>query len=90
MDKEELDWLEQQVEGMVNDLKTVKSSNKELLAEKKILEERLSSLERQVQRTEKEGDRAADLAAENKAYKKKYALLKTKVASMLAKVEALQ
>lgn len=90
MDKDELELLAGQVETLVDDLKAVRQKNKEILSEKKKLEERLSSLERQIKRTQKEGDKVADLAAQNKAYKKKYALLKAKVTSMLAKVEVLQ
>jgi cell shape-determining protein MreC len=90
MDRDELEWLAGRVESLVDDLKTAKRGNKELLAEKKKLEERLSSLERQVRRTQKEGDKLADLTVQNKAYKKKCALLKAKVTSMLAKVEVLQ
>jgi len=90
MDKDELEWLAARVESLVDDLKTARSKNKELLTEKKKLEERLSSLERRIRRTQKEGGQLADLAAQNKAYRKKCALLKTKVTSMLAKAEVLQ
>lgn len=90
MDKEQLEWLAQRVEVLVEDLKAAKATNKELLAEKKKLEQRLSSNTRQTEQFEKEGTQVAELTAQNKAYKKKVALLRSKVTSMLAKVEVLQ
>ena len=90
MDKEELEWLAERVETLVEDLKAAKATNKELLAEKKKLEQRLSSSARQIGKVDKEGSQVAELTAQNKAYKKKCALLRTKVTSMLAKVEVLQ
>jgi hypothetical protein len=41
-------------------------------------------------RAQKEVERVAELNAQNREYKKKCALLKTRVTSMLAKVEGLQ
>ena len=90
MDKDELQWLAAKVETIVEDLKTARSTNKRLSAEKKRLEEKLASMERQIRQAQKEGNRVSDLAAENKAYRKKCALLKSKVTSMLAKAEVLQ
>lgn len=90
MDKEELEWLAERVETLVEDLKAAKVTNKELLAEKKKLEQRLSSSARQIGKVDKEGSKVAELTAQNKAYKKKCALLRSKVTSMLAKVEVLQ
>lgn len=90
MDKQELEWLAERVETLVEDLKAAKAANKDLLAEKTKLEQKLSSQIRQIEKVEKEGSQVAALTAENKAYKKKCALLRTKVTSMLAKVEVLQ
>jgi DNA repair exonuclease SbcCD ATPase subunit len=90
MDKDEFERLAVKVERVVDDLKTAKHKNKELSAAKKNLEQRLSSLEKQVGQTQKEGARFSELLAQNKAYKKKCALLKSRVTSMLAKVEGLQ
>ena len=90
MDKQELEWLAERVETLVEDLKAAKAANQELMSEKKKLEGKLSSQNRQIEKVEKEGDQLAELTAENRAYKKKCALLRTKVTSMLAKVEVLQ
>ena len=90
MDKEELEWLAGRVETLVEDLKAAKATNKELVAEKRKIEQRLSSHTRQIEKIEKEGNQVAELTAQNKAYKKKCTLLRSKVASMLAKVEVLQ
>ncbi len=90
MDKDELEWLAATVDSTVDDLKAARDKNKELSAEKKKLEQRLSALQKQARKAEKEGDRASELIAQNKAYKKTCALMKSKVTSMLAKVEVLQ
>ncbi len=90
MDKQELEWLAERVETLVEDLKAAKAANKELLAEKKKLEQKMSSHSKHIEKAEKEGNQIAELTAENKAYKKKCAILRTKVTSMLAKVEVLQ
>ncbi len=90
MDKDELEWLAAKVGGIVDDLKSARKQNKELLTEKRKLQQKLSSLEKRYSQVEKEGGRAKELTAQNKVYEKKYALLKQKVTSMLAKVEVLQ
>jgi chromosome segregation ATPase len=90
MDKEELEWLVDRVESLVNDLKSTRGKNKELLSEKRRLQQKLVSLEKRYGQVEKEGGRVKDLMSQNKAYEKKCALLKHKITSMLAKVEALQ
>jgi predicted nuclease with TOPRIM domain len=90
MDKEGLEWLAERVETLVEDLKATKATNEELLAEKKKLEQKLSSNTRQIEKVDKEGNQVAELTAQNKAYKKKCVLLRSKVTSMLAKVEVLQ
>jgi cell division septum initiation protein DivIVA len=86
----ELESLTAKVETVVDDLQAARNSNEDLLKENKRLEERLDSLEKQMAKGQKEGERNAELLAENKEYKKKFSLLKTKVASMLAKAEDLQ
>ena len=90
MDREELEWLTARVEAAVDDLKAVRSENRQLANDNKKLHAKVSDLERRIRKSQKEGAQASDLIAQNKAYKKKYALLKTKVSSMLAKVEVLQ
>ena len=90
MDKDELEWRVERVDNLVEDLKAAKVTNKDLLVQNKKLEQKLSSHVIQIEKIEKEGDRVAELTAQNKVYKKKYALLESKVASMLAKVEVLQ
>jgi hypothetical protein len=90
MEKDELEWLAGKVDNIVEGLKAARHRNKDLLAEKKKLEQRLSSLEKHVRQGQKEGDRITELIAQNKAYKKKCSMLKSRVASMLAKIEVLQ
>jgi cell shape-determining protein MreC len=90
MDKDELEWLVAKVDTMVEDLKAARRRNEEMLTDKKKLEAKVSSLEKQIRRTQEEGGRVAELAAQNKEYRKKCALLKSKVSSMLAKVDVLQ
>jgi hypothetical protein len=90
MDKDELEWLAAKVESVVEGLKAARHRNRDLLAEKKRLEQKLSSLEKQVRQGQKEGDQVSELVAQNKAYRKKYGMLKSRVASMLAKIEVLQ
>jgi hypothetical protein len=85
-----LELLAAKVETVVDDLKAAQNKNKQLAKENKRLEERVTSLEKEIRKGQKEGERTAGLVAENKEYKKKCGLLKTKVTSMLAKVESLQ
>ena len=90
MQSGELEHLAERVEKMVEDLKAARLKANDLLSEKTKLAERIASLEKQLRQTHKEGDQVSDLSAQNKAYRKKNALLRTKVVSMLAKVESLQ
>ena len=90
MEKSEMERLAEAVEKMVDRLKAITAKNKELMAQKKSLEDKVLSLQRQVEKNQKEGKQTGQLIADNKAYKKKCALLKTKVVSMLAKVDSLQ
>ena len=86
----DLELLAAKVETVVDDLKAAQNSNKELKKENKRLIGRIASLEKGIAKSQKEGDRTAELLAQNKEYKKKCRLVKSKVTSMLAKVEGLQ
>ncbi len=86
----ELERLAERVEKLVEDLKATRSESHHILSEKKKLEEKVASLEKQMRQFQKEGDQIGELLAQNKAHKKKNVLLKSKVVSMLAKVEGLQ
>jgi cell division protein FtsB len=88
--REDLESIAAKVETVVDDLKAAHHSNKELLKSNKRLEERIALLEKDVGSSQKEGERTAELVAQNKEYRKKFGLMKAKVTSMLAKVEALQ
>jgi cell division septum initiation protein DivIVA len=84
--RDDLESIAAKVETVVDDLKAARDSNKDLLKTNKRLEERIAALERDMNSSEKEGQKTAEL----KEYKKRFGLLKAKVTSMLAKVEALQ
>jgi predicted nuclease with TOPRIM domain len=86
----DLEALAAKVETVVDDLKAARDRNKELMKENKRLDERIASLDKEKGKSQKEGDRTAELLAQNKEYKRKFGLMKTKVASMLANVEGLQ
>ena len=86
----DLELLAAKVEAVVDDLKAAKNGNKELAKDNKRLGEQMALLEKEIQKSQKEGERTAELVAQNKEYKKKCSMLKSKVTSMLAKAEALQ
>jgi hypothetical protein len=86
----DLELLAAKVESVVDDLNAANDRNRELARDNKKLTEQLALLEKEIQKSQKEGDRTAELIAQNKEYKKKCGLLKSKVTSMLAKVEVLQ
>jgi cell shape-determining protein MreC len=86
----DLELLAAKVEAVVDDLKAAKNGNKELAKDNKRLGEQMALLEKEIQKSQKEGERTAELIAQNKEYKKKCSLLQSKVTSMLAKAEALQ
>jgi cell division septum initiation protein DivIVA len=90
MGTSDLDNLFERVDRLVDDLKVAKAESAGLKAEKKKLEERIALLEKQLRQGQKEGDRLSQVVAQNKAYKKKQTVLKSKVISMLAKVEGIQ
>ncbi len=86
----DLELLAAKVEAVVDDLKAAQNRNKELMKENKGLTEQMALLEKEIQKSQKEGERTAELIAQNKEYRKKCSLLKSKVTSMLAKIEVLQ
>jgi cell division septum initiation protein DivIVA len=86
----DLELLAAKVETVIDDLKAAQNRNKELLKENKRLEERIASLDKEKAKSQKEGEKIAELVAQNKEYRKKCNLVKSKIASMLAKVEGLQ
>jgi septal ring factor EnvC (AmiA/AmiB activator) len=90
METSEIEHLAEAVEKMVDRLKAITTKNKDLMAQKKSLEDKVLSLQRQVQKSQKEGKQTSQLIADNKGYKKTCTLVKTKVVSMLAKVDSLQ
>jgi len=90
MQANEFERLAERVEKLVEDLKATRAEGHNLLSEKKKLEDKVASLEKQLRQCQKEGDRLNEHLAQNKAYKKKSVLLRSKVVSMLAKVESIQ
>ncbi len=88
-----LDGLEEiadKIDVLVDRFKKLKEEKVSLLREKEELERKLNDLQRRIEYLKKEEDRVDRLLAENKANKKKIALLRAKVISMLAKLEVLQ
>jgi predicted nucleic acid-binding Zn-ribbon protein len=90
MQTSDFDRLAEKVDKLVDDLKRAKAESHGLAADKKKLEEKVASLEKQIRQSQKEGNHLAELLVQNKAHKKKNALLKSRVVSMLAKIESLQ
>jgi predicted nucleic acid-binding Zn-ribbon protein len=86
----ELERLADKLDNLVEDLKAVRLEHHNALSEKKKVEEKVAHLEKQLRQFQKEGDHADELSSQNKAHKRRNALLKSKVASMLAKVEGMQ
>jgi len=86
----DLELLAARVEAVVDDLKAARNRNSELAKDNKRLTEQMALLEKEIQKSQKEVERTSELVAQNKEYKKSFGLLKSRVASMLAKVEALQ
>ena len=86
----ELERLAERIDKLVEDLKTARAESHSLLSEKKKIEDRVASLEKQLRQCQKEGDRLDEHLAQNKAYKRKNVMLRSKVVSMLAKVENMQ
>jgi outer membrane murein-binding lipoprotein Lpp len=90
MPESELERLAETVDRLVEELKAARSDRQNVSSDKRKLEEKVAQLEKQLRQLQKEGEHTSELLAQNKAYKKKHALLKSKVVSMLAKVEAMQ
>jgi hypothetical protein len=90
MSAKDLDRLADEVDHLVEDLKSAKAESHGARLEKKRLEEKVAGLEKQLRHLQKEGDRLNELLAQNKAYKKRTALVRSKVLSMLARVEGMQ
>jgi hypothetical protein len=90
MPESELERLAEKIDKLVEELKAAKSDRHSVSSEKKKLEEKAAHLEKQLRQLQKEGEHTSELSAQNKAYRKKQALLKTKVISMLARIEAMQ
>ena len=86
----DLELLAAKVEAVIDDLKAAQNKNSELAKDNKRLTEQMALLEKEMQKRQKEVERTAGLVAQNKQYKKTQSLLKSKVTSMLAKVEVLQ
>ena len=86
----DLELLTAKVEAVIDDLKAARAENIELAKDNKRLTEQTALLEKEIQKSQKEVERTAELVAQNKEYKKTCGMLKSKVASMLAKVEVLQ
>lgn len=86
----DFDRLAEKVDRLVDDLKRARAEGHGLAADKKKLEEKVAGLEKQMRQNQKEGDHLAELLAQNKAHKKRNTLLKSRVVSMLAKIESLQ
>jgi cell division septum initiation protein DivIVA len=90
MSHSDLERLAEKVDHLVDGLKAARAESQGLRMERKRLEEKVAGLEKQLRHGQKEGDRLNELMAQNKAYKKRTALLKSRVVSMLARVEGVQ
>jgi predicted nucleic acid-binding Zn-ribbon protein len=90
MPVKELERLADKLDKLVEEIRTIRLEHHNALSEKKKVEEKVAHLEKQLRQFQKEGDHAEELSSQTKAYKRKHALLKSKVASMLAKVEGMQ
>ena len=86
----DLEALSEKVEKIVEKYISAKKKNKDLISRNKELEKRVVSLEKHLDKSKKEVGHISQLVAKNKAYEKNYNLLKSKVVSMLAKVDNLQ
>lgn len=86
----DLEALTRKVESIVEKYKSTRQKNQDLVSRNKELEKRVASLEKHLSKSEKEVGHINQLMARNKAYEKNYKMLKSKVLSMLAKVDSLQ
>ena len=90
MDVGDLEALSKKVEDIVEKYVGAKKKNKDLISRNKELEKEVASLEKHLSKSEKEVGHIGSLEARNKAYERNYKVLKSKVVSMLAKVDSLQ
>ena len=90
MDVGDLEALASKVENMVEKYAGARKKNKDLISRNKELEKKVASLEKHLSKSEKEVGHIDNLEARNKAYERNYKVLKSKVVSMLAKVDSLQ
>lgn len=90
MSLEGLQKVAERIDTLVERLKELSREKALLLREKEGLQRRLNDLERKTQYLKKEEERLEQLVGQKKANKKKIALLREKVVSMLAKLEVLQ
>lgn len=90
MDLSSLEDTAQRVEWLVEKYKRLSREKSSLLKEKQELERKVNELERRIENLKKEEQRLDRLLAENKANKRKIALLRSRIISMLAKLEILQ
>jgi predicted nuclease with TOPRIM domain len=86
----DLEALSKKVENIVEKYISAQKKNKDLVSRNKELEKKVASLEKHLNQSEKEVGHINQLVARNKAYEKNYKMLKSKVVSMLAKVDSLQ
>jgi cell division septum initiation protein DivIVA len=86
----DLEALSKKVEDIVDKYVSAKKKNKDLISRNKELEKKVASLEKHLNKSEKEVGHISGLEARNRAYEKNYRVLKSKVVSMLAKVDSLQ
>jgi predicted RNase H-like nuclease (RuvC/YqgF family) len=90
MDMGDLEALSKKVEKIVDNYVSAKNKNKTLVSRNKELEKKVACLEKHLQKSEKEVKHIARIVARNKAYEKNYSLLRSKLVSVLAKVDSLQ
>ena len=90
MSSSDLERLADRVDRLVDHLKAARAESQDLRAERKRFEEKVAALEKQLRHHQKEGERLNELLAQNKAYKKRTGLLRSRVVSMLARVEGVQ
>lgn len=90
MSHNDLERLAERVDCLVDDLKAARAESHGLRAQGKRLEEKVASLEKQLRHGQKEGGRLNELLAQDRAHKKRTALLRSRVVSMLARVEGVQ
>ncbi len=86
----ELEAVTKKVEDIVDKYISTKKRIDDLVLRNKELERKVASLEKDLRRSEKEVGNINEVMARNKAYEKNHRMLKSRVASMLAKVDSLQ